>query len=70
MDAAAESAVQLFSKLEESYGEEVSSDGVQFLKDAAELLPLIVEKVNTVARLVQCRKNNKSGSGLGVPEAS
>ncbi|XP_024627066.1 WD repeat-containing protein 62 isoform X3 [Medicago truncatula] len=69
LDAAAESAVQLFSKLE-SYGEEVSSDGVQFLKDAAELLPLIVEKVNTVARLVQCRKNNKSGSGLGVPEAS
>jgi hypothetical protein len=63
LDAAAESAVQLFSKLENSYGEEVTRDGVQFLNDAAELLPLIVEKVNTVAaRLVQCRKNNYCGS--------
>jgi hypothetical protein len=62
LDAAAESALQLFSKLENSYGEEVTRDGVQFLSDAAELLPLIVEKVNTVARLVQCRKNNNCGS--------
>jgi len=62
--------VQLFSKLERSYGEEVSSDGLQFLNDAAELLPLIVEKVNTVARLVQCRKNNNCGSRLGIPESS
>ncbi|XP_045793438.1 WD repeat-containing protein 62 isoform X1 [Trifolium pratense] len=62
LDAAAESALQLFSKFEKGYGEEVSRDGVQFLNDAAELLPLIVEKVNTVARLVQCRKNNNCGS--------
>ncbi|KAI5429628.1 uncharacterized protein LOC127127506 isoform X3 [Lathyrus oleraceus] len=58
LDAAAERAVQLFSKLEKRYGEEVSRDEVQFLNDAFELLPFIVEKVNTVARLVQCRKNN------------
>ncbi|XP_012575368.1 uncharacterized protein [Cicer arietinum] len=59
LDAAAESAVQLFSELEKGLGEEVSSDGVQFINAAAELLPLIVEKVNTVARLVQCRKNKQ-----------
>lgn len=62
--------MQLVSKLEKSYGEEVSSDGVQFLNDAAELLPLIVEKVNNVARLIQCRKNNNCGSRLGVPEST
>lgn len=60
--AAAERAVQLFSKLEKSYGEKVSRDEVQFLNDAVQVIPLIVEKVNTVTRLVQCRKNNNCGS--------
>ncbi|KAK7294641.1 hypothetical protein RJT34_17531 [Clitoria ternatea] len=60
LDAAAESAMQLFLKLENVYGEEVSiGAGGQFLNEAAELLPLIVEKVNTIARLVQCRKNSE-----------
>lgn len=50
--------MQLISKLEKDYGEEVSRGaGAQFLIEAAELLPRIVEKVNTVARLVQCREN-------------
>ncbi|KAL5058108.1 hypothetical protein RYX36_029712 [Vicia faba] len=62
LDAAAERAVQLFSKLKKGYGEEVSREEVQFLNDAVELLPLIVEKVNNVARLVRCRKNNNCGS--------
>ncbi|XP_058739718.1 uncharacterized protein LOC131611903 [Vicia villosa] len=62
LDAATERALQLFTKLEKGYGEKVSRDEVQFLNNAVELLPLIVEKVNNVARLVQCRKNNNCRS--------
>lgn len=59
LDAAAENAVQLFSKLEKGYGEGVSRGaGAEFLNDTAESLPLIFEKVNAVARLVQCRENS------------
>ena len=69
LDAAAESAVQLFSKLEKgSVGEVSRGAGAQFLNEAAQLLPLIVEKVNAVAKLVQCRKNDQCGNRLGVPE--
>ncbi|XP_019450724.1 PREDICTED: mitogen-activated protein kinase-binding protein 1 [Lupinus angustifolius] len=69
LGAAADSAVQSFLKLENGSGEEVSSGaGAQFLSEAAELLPLIAEKVNAVARLVQHRKkNNQGGSRLGLP---
>ncbi|KAJ1437347.1 hypothetical protein SESBI_03674 [Sesbania bispinosa] len=69
LDAAAESVVQSLLKLEKNYGEEVSTGaGAQFVNEAAELLPLIVDKVNAVARLVQYRKNNNCGSRLSVPE--
>lgn len=61
--------MQSFLKLEKGSGEEVSSGaGAQFLNEAAELLPQIVEKVKAVARLVQCRKNDQCGSRLGIPE--
>ncbi|KAG5142868.1 hypothetical protein JHK82_018563 [Glycine max] len=60
LDAAAESVLQLFLKLENVHGKEVATGaGAQFLDEATELLPLVVNKVNAVARLVQCRKNSK-----------
>ncbi|KAK7256868.1 hypothetical protein RIF29_30412 [Crotalaria pallida] len=69
LDAAAESVVRLFLKLEKGSGEEVSSGAAaQFLNEAAERLPLIAQKVNAVARSSQCRKNDQCGSRLGVPE--
>ncbi|RDX82457.1 WD repeat-containing protein 62, partial [Mucuna pruriens] len=69
LDAAAESVLQLFLKLEKVHGEEVDMGaGAQFLDEAAELLPLVVKKVNALSRLVQCRKNRECGSRLSVPE--
>ncbi|CAL0302643.1 unnamed protein product [Lupinus luteus] len=66
LGAAADSAVQAFLELENGSGEEAcSGGGAQFLSEAAELLPLIAEKVNAVARLVQHRKNNEGGSRVG-----
>ncbi|TKY65891.1 Mitogen-activated protein kinase-binding protein 1 [Spatholobus suberectus] len=69
LDAAAESVLQLFLKFEKVHGKEVATGaGAQFLDEAAELLPLVVKKVNAVARLVQYRKNGKCGSRPSVPE--
>lgn len=66
LDFAAESTLQLFSRLEtNNSGEELTGeDAAQLFNDATELLPLILEKVNAVERLVRCRKNNNfCGSG-------
>ncbi|XP_020977016.1 mitogen-activated protein kinase-binding protein 1 isoform X3 [Arachis ipaensis] len=69
LDAAAESVVQLLSKLEKCDGGEASRGaGAQFLNEASQLLPLIIEKVNAVSKLVECRKSGKQGNRLGVPE--
>ncbi|RYR62061.1 hypothetical protein Ahy_A04g019398 [Arachis hypogaea] len=69
LDAAAESVVQLLSKLEKCDGGEASGGaGAQFLNEASQLLPLIIEKVNAVSKLVECRKHGKQGNRLGVPE--
>ncbi|KAK7395150.1 hypothetical protein VNO78_15694 [Psophocarpus tetragonolobus] len=70
LDAAAESVLQLFLKLETLHGEEDATGAeAQFLDEAAELLPLVAKKVNVVARLLQCRKNGKcESSRLSVPE--
>ncbi|KAL9315375.1 hypothetical protein ACSQ67_016376 [Phaseolus vulgaris] len=67
LDVAAENTLRLFSELKKFQGEEVATGaGAQFLDEAAELLPLVVKKVNAVARLVQCRKKGKCT--LSVPE--
>lgn len=56
-------------KLETVHGEEVATGAeAQFLDEAAELLPLVVEKVNAVARYVHFRKNCKCESRQSVPE--
>lgn len=55
LHAAAESAVQLFSRLrtQDSREEITIGSGAQLLVEAAGLLPSITEKVNAVAKLVQ-----------------
>jgi len=69
LDVAAENAMRLFSELEKFHSEEVATEaGAQFLDEAAELLSLVVKKVNAVDRLVQCRLKGKCGSTLSVPE--
>ncbi|KAI4353229.1 hypothetical protein L6164_002195 [Bauhinia variegata] len=66
LNAAAESAFRLFSKLElEGSGEETY--GAHELNEAAELLPSITEKVLAVARMLQCRKNSSFGNRVGNP---
>ncbi|XP_020235251.1 mitogen-activated protein kinase-binding protein 1 isoform X2 [Cajanus cajan] len=69
LDAAAERVLQLLLKLKKVQGEEVATGaGAQFLDEATELLPLVVKKVNAVARLVHCRKNGECESIPSVPE--
>ncbi|CAJ1803649.1 unnamed protein product [Sphenostylis stenocarpa] len=69
LDVASENALRLYSELEKFQGEEVATGvGAQFLDEAAELLPLVVKKVNAVARMVQCRKKGKCEGTLSVPE--
>ncbi|KAK9290261.1 hypothetical protein L1049_008428 [Liquidambar formosana] len=70
LDAAAESALQLFSKL----GTQVSGEGIstgpaaQLYSEAAELLPLIAEKVHAVANLVPSSNIKTDGeTGVEVP---
>lgn len=55
LHAAAESAVQLFSRLrtQDSREDITRGSGAQLLVEAAGLLPSITEKVNAVAKLVQ-----------------
>ncbi|XP_028787401.1 mitogen-activated protein kinase-binding protein 1 isoform X2 [Neltuma alba] len=66
LDSAAESAVQLFSRLEiSSCGDDIlEGAGTQLHDEAAELLPSIIEKVNAVARLVRSRKSGLFDSTL------
>ncbi|KAF7845400.1 mitogen-activated protein kinase-binding protein 1 isoform X1 [Senna tora] len=66
LDSAAESAVQLFSRLEiNNSGEEIAGGtGAQLFNRATELLPTIIEKVNAVSRLVRHKKNNLCYLGL------
>ncbi|WVZ05114.1 hypothetical protein V8G54_018460, partial [Vigna mungo] len=69
LEVAAENALRLFSELEKFHSEEVATEaGAQFLDEAAELLPLVVKKVDAVARLVRCRLKGKCGSTSSVPE--
>ncbi|MED6150355.1 hypothetical protein PIB30_071499 [Stylosanthes scabra] len=61
LEAAAESVVQLLSRLEKYDGvEALGGAGAQFLNEASQLLPLIIEKINAVSKLVECRKNDHS----------
>ncbi|KOM37600.1 hypothetical protein LR48_Vigan03g098200 [Vigna angularis] len=63
LEVAAENALRLFSELEKFYSEEVATEaGAQFLDEAAEIFPLVVKKVDAVARLVRCRLKGKCGS--------
>ncbi|PON63709.1 WD repeat containing protein [Trema orientale] len=63
LDAAAENAVQLFSDLQTTdSGEEISSrPGAELYFDAARLLPSIMEKVKTVAKLAHFCYNQPCG---------
>ena len=60
LDAAAESALRLFSNLGNMASrEEISSGPEADLYDhAAELLPLVAEKVNAIAKLMKASKND------------
>lgn len=65
LDLAAESAVELFSRLKINSGEEVlGGAGAQLMNEAVRLLPSIINKVNAIARLVRCRKNDMCVTGL------
>ncbi|KAK4270452.1 hypothetical protein QN277_023488 [Acacia crassicarpa] len=64
LDSAAESTVQLFSRLEISSCEDLGGAGAQLYNEAAELLPSIIEKVNAITRLVKSRKNDLFDSTL------
>ncbi|XP_010654199.1 uncharacterized protein LOC100240770 isoform X2 [Vitis vinifera] len=63
LDAAAGSALRLFSNLENLVSREEISSGPEadLYHHAAELLPSIAEKVNAIAKLVQASKNNLCG---------
>lgn len=63
LDAAVESALQIFSNLGSMVSrEEISSGPEADLCDlAAELLPSIAQKVNAIAKLVQPSKNDLCG---------
>ncbi|XP_022151493.1 mitogen-activated protein kinase-binding protein 1 isoform X2 [Momordica charantia] len=56
LDAAAENAVQLFSRLDTRGFHQDS------LHEASKLLPPIIEKVNAIAKWVQCRNKDKCES--------
>lgn len=68
LNAAAENAVNVFSNLRTLDSSEEFLGGIraELYDEADKLLPSIAEKVNSVARLLQCRNNNSCGSRLDV----
>ncbi|KAL0545194.1 hypothetical protein IC582_020342 [Cucumis melo] len=70
LDAAAENAVQFFSRLATPACHEDSlplqDSGLEFYDEAAMLLPSILEKINAVAKLVQCKNKDKCESTKNV----
>ena len=70
LDAAAENAVQFFSRLVTPACHEDSlplqESGLEFYDEAAMLLPAILEKINAVAKLVQCKNKDKCESTKNV----
>ena len=68
LNAAAENAVHVFSDLGTMGSSEEFLGGteIELYDEAAKLLPSIAEKVNTVARLVQCRNNDSCGNRLDL----
>ncbi|CAK9154468.1 unnamed protein product [Ilex paraguariensis] len=70
LDAAAENALQLFSKLGSlTNGDEISRQPeAQLCAEATQMLPSIAKKVHAVATLVQSTTNNScGGTGLDAP---
>nr|POE90882.1 mitogen-activated protein kinase-binding protein 1 [Quercus suber] len=68
LNAAAENAVHVFSDLGTlgSSEEFLGGTETELYDEAAKLLPSIAEKVDTVARLVQCRNNDSCGNRLDL----
>ncbi|KAJ7961294.1 mitogen-activated protein kinase-binding protein 1 isoform X1 [Quillaja saponaria] len=68
LNAAADTAAHMFAKLGIlGYSDEFLGEaGVKLFDEAAELLPLITEKVNKVARLVCSQNNDSCGSRADI----
>lgn len=68
LDAAAENAVQFFSRLvtPSCHEDSLHESGLELYDEAAKLLPSIIEKINAVAKLVKCKNKDKCESTKDV----
>ncbi|XP_038883897.1 mitogen-activated protein kinase-binding protein 1 isoform X1 [Benincasa hispida] len=68
LDAAAENAVQFFSRLvaPACHEDSLHESGLELYDEAAKLLPSIIEKINAVAKLAQCKNKDKCESTKDV----
>lgn len=68
LDTAAENAVQFFSRLATPGCNEDSLHefGLELYDEAAKLLPSIIDKINAVSKLVQCKNKDKGESTKDV----